>query len=420
MHDLKEALVIAASMAPAGETENMPLFAAIGRRLAKKVMAARSVPEHRTSSMDGYGVAKTSGLEGGEFRVIGESAAGHPWQGKTLKAKEALRVSTGAVLPKAIKRVIAQEEAEKLAGCEIRISKNIAGATYIREAGIDVKRDDTVLEAGTLLTPAMGSLLAAAGDLEPSPVGSLVEVMTPPLVGMFANGDELTEPGLKEVSPGKQINSIITGLGACIHEWGGQPHYEGIARDNLKSVEEVLDKLLEVEVKYIVPVGGASVGDHDLMRQAFKKRGIKMRFERVSIVPGRPTWFGMLGKIPVLGLPGNPASALVSAGIFLRAMLQVSTDPARNRRGAAELPLVSARLASDLAATGNRESFQRGSAQISSDGTLEVTPDSRTDSSLLSPLAHGNVLIHREAKAPPAKAGDVVKVMMLPGSLLNA
>ena len=283
--------------------------------MACDAFAVRDVPQRRASSMDGYALATSEEPHGCSFELVGESAAGAPWQGGVLGENQALRVSTGAILPDEATRVIAQEQVEIVDG-GIRVASDIHDAVFIREAAIDVGKGQLLAKKGQRVTPALASLLAAAG-------GDEIAVVRKPRVGFFANGNELVEPG---VAPqGNQlVNSIGVGLASAIRSWGGEPVYGGIAGDSMQSLQAVIDGLLQQSVDFLVPVGGASVGDHDLVRTVFANRGIAMRFERVAIVPGRPTWCGTLDGLPVLGVPGNPSSALVSSALFVHAMLRVA------------------------------------------------------------------------------------------------
>jgi molybdopterin molybdotransferase len=250
------------------------------------------------------------------------------------------------------------------------------------------------MEAGRILTPEALSLAASAGITE-------VQVRKRPRVGVLASGDELVEPG-ETPGPGQIVNSIAPGLCALVAQWGGDPVYLGIARDDPADIAARLDGARNLDL--LVTIGGASVGDHDHLRRVFTERGGRLVFEKIAIKPGKPTWFGLLDAVPVVGLPGNPVSAFVTARLVLRRALEC-----RLGRSAGTL-LGRTRLAVGLPANGPRETFLRA---IRSAKTGEVAPVSRQDSGVLSALVEANVLIRRAAHAPAAEAGERVDTVGL-------
>lgn len=387
MISVDEAWAIIESHRVKTATETVLLRQAVGRMLAEPLIAKVTQPPMSVSAMDGYAVCFRDVERGNAtLSVIGESPAGRPFDG-VLKSGQAVRIFTGGVLPEGADHIVIQEHTQR-DGESVYIPNPETGPGHVRRAGIDFRTGDELLPAGVIaLRPSAIAVAAAANYAE-------LPVYCRPKVALIANGDELKPPG-SALGPGEIIASNGYGLSALIEHWGGEAVDAGIAPDDPDAIASVIAACEGADI--ILPIGGASVGDHDHMRAAFTARGLEMIFEKVAVKPGKPTWFGKLGDSLVLGLPGNPASAWVCAHLFLKPLI-----------GAAALGAGSASLTGDIAANGQRETFMRGRAELG-----RVTAASNQDSSLLTPFLHSNVLIRRLPGAEPAKAGELVDVLPL-------
>ena len=373
--------------------ETVPLDEAHRRWLTAPLIAARTQPPFDASAMDGYAV-RSADLTGSDITLdlTGESAAGHASH-HHVDAGEACRISTGAPLPDGADQVVIQENCKSANGIITTAEAPSPGAN-IRHAGIDFSSGDTLLEAGRRLIPAAVSLAASAGH-------STLRLSRQPVVGILSTGDELVEIG-DETGPGQIINSIAPGLSALVQQCGGQTCYLGIARDTPADVREKLSQTGGLDL--LVTVGGASVGDHDHLRRVFGELGGELFFGKIAIKPGKPTWFGQLGTTPVIGLPGNPVSAMVMAQLCLK--------PAIHRMLGIEIPTVfrAAKLSGVLPANGPRENMIRAQYDIR---TGQIRPLANQDSSVLSALVASNALIRRPAHAAAADAGETVEFLPL-------
>ncbi len=395
MIPLDEAQAILARDLPPLPTRTVGLDKACGDILAEPLNAALTHPPFNASAMDGYAV-RSADLTGDRvtLTLIGEAAAGHAFDGR-VGAGEAVRISTGAVLPEGADQVVIQENTQREGDCVITDQPARAGQ-HIRKAGQDFVQGQTLLETGHRLTPDALSLIAAAGH-------DRVPVTGRPRVGVLASGDELVEPGGMP-APGQIINSITSGLMALITQWGGEPVYLGIARDTEADISARLDAAPELDL--IVPVGGASVGEHDHMRRIITARGGDIRFAKIAVRPGKPTWFALMpeGRPPMIGLPGNPVSALVMARLILlpalRALRGETAQSSRNR----------VNLDSVMQPNGDRETYVRA---VWDRHTGIVTPLPRQDSAVLTTLVTSNALIRRPIGAEAANPGDEVEIIPL-------
>lgn len=370
--------------------ETVPLENALGRTTSKPLLAFVTLPPHDASAMDGYAVrledVRTSGAK---LRVIGEAPAGKPFLGE-VNSGETVRVFTGSQLPKGADHIVIQENTKRnLDNVEIRIGSR--APQHIRRAGIDFKRNDILVDSGKRIGPAEIALVAAANH-------STIAVWKRPKIAFIASGDELIRPGSTNTD-GRIVSSNPTTLSALVKQWGGTFFDAGLAQDNLLDIETCIRAAQDADI--IVPIGGASVGNYDLMRQAFKDAGAEMIFEKIAVKPGKPTWFAKLGNTPVLGLPGNPASAIVCAHLFLRVLMNITKAPTNH-----------ARLYQALPENGPRETYLRGRAFLN-EGSLFVLPFPRQDSSLLLPFRDANVLIKRHPNADRVKAGNLVDIVAL-------
>jgi len=372
-------------------TEVLPLGAAIGRVLAEPVAALRDQPPFANSAMDGWAVrsADTPGV----LSITGESAAGHGFEGE-MAAGQTVRIFTGAALPNGADAVVIQEDAVR-DGDRVTVPAAPFGDN-IRNAGRDFRAGQTLLETGVRIDPWRLSLCASAGRAE-------VQVYRRPRVAILSTGEEIVEaPTLP--GPFQIYDSGSPALQAMVEGWGGVVTRLTGIRDRL---EDVIAALRDAEADLIVTIGGASVGDHDLVRTAAKSLGLSLRVESVAVRPGKPTFFGILddGR-RMLGLPGNPASAFVCAELFLRPILEAYQGlPQRLVTGWA-------RLKAPLAANGPREHWMRAQIHPTADGGLaEVFPDQ--DSSLVTVFAAANALVRRPAHAPAEEAGEPVEILVM-------
>lgn len=366
------------------DAETVPLLDAHNRTLARPVRAARNQPPFRASAMDGYAVR--SGRE--TYRVVGEAAAGHAFSGTLSAPDEAVRIFTGAPVPDACDRIVIQEDVERK-DQHIVLRPNADKNQYIREIGADFKVGDEV--SRRKLSPSDIALLAAMNIAE-------VEVVRRPRIALVATGDELVMPG-EHPSTDQIVASNCFGLHAMLTQEGAEVRLLPIARDTVASLTQVLT--LAGDADLVVTIGGASVGDHDLVAQAAETMGLVRAFYKVAMRPGKPLMAGRLGASALVGLPGNPVSAMVCGHIFLvpavRAFLGLGKQP---------LARQNATLAAPLASNGPREHYMRA---LRSDD--EVRAAERQDSALLSVLANANALIVRPPHDPPKAVGDTVEVI---------
>jgi len=364
---------------------------AVGRVLAEEVAAVRDQPPFAASAMDGWAVRASD--TPGALEVVGESAAGHGYAG-AMWPGQAVRIFTGAALPAGADSVVIQEDAAR-EGDQVRVPVARAGAN-IRPAGGDFQAGQALLARGLRIDPWRLSLAAAAGR-------SQLSVHARPRVAVFSTGEEIVEapatPG-----PFQIYDSGAPALVAMAQAWGAVAVKSAPVADEL---EALIAALREAPADLLVTVGGASVGDHDLVRAAALALGFSPRVESVNVRPGKPTFFGVLADgRRLLGLPGNPASAFVCAELFLKPLI------AAYQGAAAEPVLRRARLTAALPANGPREHWMRARLDHAEDG-LTAAPCRDQDSSLVTVFALAEALLRRPAGAPTAAAGDLIEVLPL-------
>ncbi|MGK0266650.1 MAG: molybdopterin molybdotransferase [Maricaulis sp.] len=383
---------IAAALLPL-TPETCTLLEAAGRTLARPLIAALTQPPFAVSAMDGFAVHSSDlATLPKRLSLQGESAAGHGFDLR-LKPGHAIRISTGAPLPQGADQVVMQERAIR-DGHHITLDDRPRPGANVREAGIDFNTGDILLPAGTVLSPDAVALAAGAGLTG-------LSVHRRPRVGILSTGDELVEPG-QALGPHQIVNSIAWGLDGLVRQWGGEPVYLGIARDSQADLRTRLEASHGLDL--VVTIGGASVGDHDHLRQVFNAMGGKLEFGRIAVKPGKPSWFGRLGESAFLGLPGNPVSALVMARLLLRPALAVLCGRPES------LQFTTIILGEDLPANGMRENFVRARIDRQSG---RVHPLGNQDSSALSALVRSDALIRREIEAPAANAGETIEILPL-------
>ena len=382
MITVDEALGHILDLADPAATERIPLKHASGRVLAEPIVAQRDQPPFRASVMDGYAVAGDAPT----YRIVGEAAAGHRFEG-TLSQGDCVRIFTGAPLPDGSDRVVIQEDVD-VDGNTIHLKTNADSQLYIREIGKDFKVGSRI-DPPCRLTPALLSLAASMNVPQ-------VTVFRRPRVALIATGDELVMPG-ETPSPDQIITSNTFGLAAIIEDEGGKARMPPIARDNIASLEAAFDLARGADL--IVTIGGASVGDHDLVASVGQNLGLDRAFYKIAMRPGKPLMAGRIGSVPMVGLPGNPVSSMVCGHIFLRPML-------RAMQGLPHAPPIehTATLTAPVGANGPRQHYMRAHR----DGDrIEVAE--RQDSSLLSVLAQANALVVRPPQDPARDAGATVR-----------
>lgn len=374
--------------------ETIPLGEAAGRVLATNLAARRTQPPFPASAMDGYAVRAADAGIGDRLRVIGESRAGERFTG-SLESGQAVRIFTGAPVPDGADAILIQENAERQED-QIQVSEAVEAGLFIRPAGLDFHAGDKLLKQGRLLD-SRALALAASMDYAALPVHRR------PLVAILSNGDELVPPGT-EAGPDQIVSSNGVGLSAFVRECGGEALDLGIAPDSEAAIGAFVDRAAGADV--LVAIGGASVGEHDLVKGALAGKGMALDFWRIAMRPGKPLMVGHLDAMVVLGLPGNPVSALVCAHVFLKPLLRKLLGlPTVNL-------LASARLGWAMPANDGRQDYVRARLAFG-DGEWLATPFPVQDSSMLATFADADALIVRPALAPAAGAGDEVAIVPL-------
>jgi molybdopterin molybdotransferase len=374
--------------------ERVALSDAHGRILADDLLALRDQPPFRASAMDGY--ALRSADTPGNLHVVGEAKAGAGAE-ITLQPGQSVRIFTGAPLPDGADTIAIQEEVIR-AGETITAPATGEGQ-HVRARGLDFRKGDRLLHEGSTLDAIALALAGAAGE-------ATLSVARRARVTIVTGGDEIVHPGT-DPGPYQIYDSLSVAFAALVTQWGGAPRVLAPQRDDLAALTNAYHHAF-ADADLVVTIGGASVGDRDLMKPALAPFSPQLCVEKIALRPGKPTWFAATSSCPVLGLPGNPASALVCAHLFLRpilARLHGKTDE--------PVAFTSARLCTPLPANGAREHYLRARLAVDGAGQNEVTPWEQQDSSLLSLFNRANALIRLPPHSPALEAGALVELLDL-------
>lgn len=380
--------------------EVVPLERALGRTLAKDLAARRTQPPKALSAMDGYAVRAADLAQLPiKLKQIGESAAGHGYPG-SVGPGEAVRISTGAPVPDGSDAILIQENARASQGI-VEPLQGVAIGEHIRARGFDFSEGEVLLTAGTRLRATSVALAAAMNHSE-------LPVARRPRVVILATGDELVRPG-DTIGPDQIVASNSFAIAALVETTGGEPFDLGIAKDDLTTLEAGIKAARAVDADLLVTLGGASVGDRDLVKPALARQGMELSFSRIAMRPGKPMIHGRLGTMAILGLPGNPVSAIVAGVLFLVPLVRaLCGDPNAGRE-----QYEAAILGKAVRGNDSRQDFLRATLQLSETGLPVATPFEIQDSSHLRVLAEAQCLVVRDPHAQPAAAGDLCRIIRL-------
>lgn len=394
--------LLLADKMPSGH-EQVALHEAGDRVLATSIFASFNQPPFDASAMDGYAIRFADAEQlPVTLKVIGESAAGKGFDG-TVRSGEAVRIFTGAPMPAGADTIVIQEDTQQ-EGNLVTLLRDVDKNRHIRFSGLDFKDGECLLQTGHLLDPASLSLAAASGHAQ-------LQVYKRPKTAILATGNELVPAGTVPAAD-QIVSSNSYGVAEIVRRNGGTADDLGIVPDDLALIEQSIRNVAASDADILITLGGASVGDHDLVHKALTNCGVELGFYKIAMRPGKPLMFGQLereGKAPllVLGLPGNPVSSLVCSYVFLAPLV------ARLAGKAATTYIASARLAQDMAANGNRRDYARATLTRNSEGELLATPLPVQDSSMLTVITRADALLIREPFAEAAKAGDRCQILMI-------
>jgi molybdopterin molybdotransferase len=380
--------------------EDILLSDGLGRVLAEDLRARVTQPPTAMSAMDGWAVrAADVAAVPATLRRIGAVPAGAGFDG-SVGPGETVRIFTGAPVPRGADTIVIQEDADQ-DGDRVVVREGAPKGTYVRPAGLDFVAGAVGLTAGRLLTARDIGLAAAMNH-------PWLRVRRRPRVAILATGDEIVRPG-DPIGPNQIVSSNALALSALIKSVGGDPIMLGIAPDESAALRRMAAGAQGADL--LVTTGGASVGEHDLVRSGLAPDGLALDFWSIAMRPGKPLMFGRLGSVPLLGLPGNPVSSLVCGMVFLKPALEALLGLAP-----AQAPRQTARLATDLKANDRRQDYLRARLHIDEDEVRQVIPFPKQDSSMLSPLAQADCLLVRPPHAPAAPAGTPVEIIPLGGA----
>jgi molybdopterin molybdotransferase len=382
----------------AGET--LPLHACRGRTLAADLAALRTQPPFAASAMDGYAVRLADAVPGARLSVVGESVAGRRFDGSILPG-QTVRIFTGAPMPPGADAILIQENATR-EGVGIVVLEPPTLGRFLRPAGLDFKAGETLLCAGRRLDAASLALAAAMGH-------PTLNVRRRPRIGILATGDELVPPG-EAAGPDQIVASNPYAIAALAEAAGAEPIDFGIAPDDRDRLRERVEHALSQDLDVFVTLGGASVGEHDLVREVLGGLGLDLGFWRIAMRPGKPLVQGRIDETAFIGLPGNPVSSIVCAILFLVPLLRaLQGDP-----NAGADPTEPALLGADVPGNDARQDYLRARIELDRDHVLpRVIPARAQDSSMLRLLAEADALLLRPANAPPAATGDPCRIIRL-------
>jgi molybdopterin molybdotransferase len=393
MINFDEAVELVRSAARPLGTERVPLAEAAGRVLAEPVVAQIDSPRADVSAMDGYAVRETDlATFPASLKVIGESFAGSGWGG-TLEPGTCARIFTGAPVPVGSDRIVIQENVCREGDVAI-IDDHPGPAVHIRKRGSDFAVGDVLLPAGRLLDPR-AIVAAAAADIPD------LQIYREPRLHLLSTGDELAEPGMAGGKADAIPESVSLGIVALAEQWGAKCTGRTRLRDDLQAMEREAAAAID-DADIVVVTGGASVGEKDFAKAMFEAIGLDLIFSKVSIKPGKPVWLGRAGTALVVGLPGNPTSAMVTARLLLAPLLAAM----RGQPVEAALAWRTIPLASPLGECGSRETFHRARLV---DRAAEIL--AFQDSGAQKALAEADLLVHQRANSPAANSGTPVEVL---------
>lgn len=378
--------------------ETVSLAEAFSRVLARPVVARLTQPPADVSAMDGYAVRAADAPAGARLAVIGAAPAGLPFPG-VVGPDQAVRLFTGSLVPSGADAIVIQEDATAEDGA-VLVHEAARAGRHIRRRGLDFATGEALLPAGRRLGARDIGLAAAANH-------PWLTVHRRPRIGLLATGDEIALPG-EAIPPGGIVSSNAHALAALVRAAGAEPVVLPIAADDRAAIVAAAGAARGCDL--LVTTGGASVGDHDLVQAALGPAGFELDFWQIAMRPGKPLIWGRLGEVPLLGLPGNPVSALVCGVIFLL--------PALRRLGgeAADLPpLLACRTGTALPANDHRFDHLRAVLTRGEDGVPVATTADVQDSSMLKTLTRANALVLRPPHAAPVAAGGMVEAIVLDG-----
>ena len=394
---VEEALArVSAAFSPL-PSEQVSIAGAAGRVLAEDACARVTQPPVAVSAMDGYAVRAADVAHAPvTLRVVGAAPAGAAWEG-VVQPGEAVRIFTGGPVPEGADTIVIQENTD-LGEAEVVVRVAADAGSYVRPAGLDFTAGDVGIEAGSRLG-AREIGLAAAMNLP------WLAVRRRPRIALLATGDEVVRPG-DPVGPSQIISSNTLALAALIDGAGGVAIDLGIARDNEDSLRRMAAGAAGADL--LVTTGGVSVGEHDLVRRVLGAAGLEVDFWRIAMRPGKPLMFGRVGDTPILGLPGNPVSALVCGLVFLGPALDALLGTRHRDSGP-----VTALLGAELPGNDERQEYLRATLTRDDAGALIAMPFARQDSSMMSTLVRADCLVVRPPQAPPAAPGTRVAIIRL-------
>lgn len=381
------------------ESEQVPLDQANGRFLASPLASTRTQPPFAASAMDGYAIRHEDiGAGNATLTVIGEAPAGHGFSG-AVAAGQTVRIFTGAPVPEGADTILIQENAQR-EGDRITVLENPPKGAFVRPAGLDFSKGDSLLNPPLKFDYRHLALAAAMNHAE-------LPVIRRPKVAILATGDELVRPGA-DPGPDQIIASNHAGIAALVEDCGALPIDLGISPDDPVSLATHVRRSIEAKADILVTLGGASVGDHDIVQDVLGNEGMNLSFWRIAMRPGKPLMAGRLGKTKVLGLPGNPVSSLVCGLLFLKPLLNKMLGQSTDVSG-----VRNAVLGAALPENDRRQDYVRATLSKEYDGRLTVTPFEKQDSSMLALLARSGALIVRPPHGPALETGATVPILVL-------